>query len=339
MVSEPFAAFLRSGRSDLNDRFAEARRRYRDLDADAFARFLDAAVGPLVDAVASTRPDRTAAVASAAYDAALDLVGQRLAGPGARGTVLDEAWRRVLPALAPLIAVDPDRLLGALTNVLHNVAAAPGSRPARSIEVLERLGPRCADPGAVLALAMVAAWRAGLAHLREAALDAADALPPSLAAEAAGGSPSADWAVLRERLRADPWFDPGLEAAGGGGDRRPRFAARVGAFRGFGGQFLEPPLVVADGAGFLVRSGGESWTLVADAFGATFRRAEAGDLEAARAREAASPEPKIAGRKVVLGGLKIEVPTLLEISSAAVSGRTLAVTSPYSHALFLVALP
>ncbi len=114
----------------------------------------------------------------------------------------------------------------------------------------------------------MAGWRAGLAHLRQGALAAAEALPPSLALAAVGAPDSSSWPEIREHLLADPWFDPSAaKGAGNGATGRPRGMAQAGAFRGFGGSFAEPPRVAATGEHFLVCSGEECWLLTADLFG------------------------------------------------------------------------
>src|SRR5882724_9945856 len=99
-ISEALASVLRSGRSEFNAQFAEARRLYPTLDGAVFLDFLRTEVDPLVRAVEKIKPDSIAEVAMAAYEAALELVGQKLAGPGIRNRVIEEGWRRVLPATA-----------------------------------------------------------------------------------------------------------------------------------------------------------------------------------------------------------------------------------------------
>src|SRR5262249_19892009 len=109
-ISAGLASVLRSGRAEFNARFAAARHVHPNLDAAAFAEFLGTAVDELAQAVERVRPDHLGAVTMAAYDAALELVGQNLAGPGARQPAIEEGWRRVLPNAAPLVGIAPDRV-------------------------------------------------------------------------------------------------------------------------------------------------------------------------------------------------------------------------------------
>lgn len=330
-LAPSFASFLRAARPELNARFAEARRQRPDLDGEAFARFLREAVDPLVRAVEAARPERAPEVARAAYELGLELVGQGLAGPAARDRWVNAGWMEVAPAAAALVAAAPDRVLAALSNALHRLAATPGARPAEWVAAMTALSPACADADAFLAAGQVAAWRAGMAHFRAGALAAADALPPALAL-AAVRAPGGEWPELQRRLAADPWFDPSTPAASG-----LRVVARAGAFRGFGGLFVEPPAVAAAGEHFLVRSGGDCWLLTADAFGATFHRATAEESKDARP-SSVPPGVTARGTTVSVDGARVDLPELGEINGVAANGTTLAVTSPLSHAVVLLAL-
>src|SRR6187402_1373440 len=123
MLSEAFAGVLRSGREHFNREFKSAQRKYPELDGGSFGAFLASAGDPLVQATAARRPESAGAVALAAYDVALELVGQRLAGPRARHDLLDLGWRQVLPPVAELVAHAPFQILSALSNALHQLAA------------------------------------------------------------------------------------------------------------------------------------------------------------------------------------------------------------------------
>jgi len=331
-LAPAFAGFLRNARDELNARFAEARRLRPDLDADAFAAFLRDTVDPLVRAVDAAAPAYSVDVARAGYELGLELVGQGLCGPGGREPLIEQGWREVAPPAAVLVAAAPERILGAISNALHQLAATPGARPAEWIAAMRTLAPRCADPDTFLTLGQVAAWRAGMAHFRAGALAAADRLPQDLALAAVRAAGN-DWPETRRRLAADPWFDPSTPERAGG----RRVAARAGAFRGFGGLFVEPPVAVAAGEHFLVHSGEECWLLTADAFGATFHRATA--EERADPRPSSVPPGVTAkGTTLMVDGARMELPELGEIGGVAANGTTLALTSPFTHAVVLVAL-
>jgi hypothetical protein len=156
MVSAALASILRSGRADFNARFAAVRHTHPDLKAEAFTEFLQTAVDDLVRAVERVGADRLGEVTMAAYDAALELVGQNLAGPGSRLAAVEDGWRRILPKVASLVAAAPGRLIPAVCNAVHQLASTPEARPAQWIEIMEQFGPQCVDTGAFLNLLVAA---------------------------------------------------------------------------------------------------------------------------------------------------------------------------------------
>jgi hypothetical protein len=326
VIGAPLAGVLRSGRDVFNARFVAARRQNPALDGESLQEFLRASVDPLAEAVHAVRPDRVAEVVMAAFEVGLELLGQRLVGPGARWPVLEDGWRELVPAAPLVVAAEPARVLAAVCNALHNLAATPGARPSWWISEMRRLAPRCANADELLAVGQICAWRAGLAHFRAGALAVGDTLPAPLAAEAAG-APGAAWAELRAALSRDPWLVPG--AASG-----PR-TIRVGAFEGFGGLFLAPPRAVARDANLYVLSGGGAWLLTADAFGATFHRAAADECGPPSVALPAGVE--LFGGAVMAGATRVSLDG--ELTSAAATATTLALTSALSHAVVLVARP
>lgn len=332
-ASPELASALRAHRDALNARFAMARRRTPALEPEAFGAFLCDRVGPLVEAVAARAPEHTARVTELAFDAALELVGQRLAGLGARHPGLEEALSRVWVAGAAQIAAAPGRLLAATANALILLHETPGARPAVWAEEMVRFAPVAPDPGLWLALGQVAAWRAGLAHYRSSALRVAAALPDAVRSLAVGGPSTGDGVFLLARLETDPWFRP--EAAAVSTDA-PRVVARVGAFRGFGGVFPAPPTVGAGPHAHFVESGETRWWLYADAFGATLHRAQA---EERPGKLQADSTWRIERGVLWCGAHHLDLPVVGAVTSAARLGNTLAVTCARSHSILLVRLP
>jgi len=335
-VSDTLASVLRAERSELNSRFAAARVRHPDLDAEAFADFIRTAIDPLAAAVARTQSDRVTDVTLAAYDIALELVGQKLVGRFARTPHVADAWRRVLPTVAPLVVAAPEKILAAVCNATHHLSATPGARPVAWIDAMAHLGEQCTDGATFLTLGQLAAWRAGLAHFRESALASADKLPESLAL-AAIGAPTGRWPAIRDRLVADRWYDP---AQPDDAQQAPRIVTRAGAFRGFGGLFTEPPTVAVIDERLFVRGGAECWLLTADAFGATFHRATPEEFERARRRSPLPNGVSVRGATLTVRGTTITLPDVFDQPSSICATRaTLSLTSPRSHAILLAALP
>lgn len=335
MVSPTFASILRSGRSQFNESFVVARRLYPDLEPENFSEFLRTRVDAVVDSVAAVNADHAAEVAMVAYDTALALVGQRLAGPNARLSEIEEGWSRILPKIPVLVSSAPTRIFPAISNAIYLLATTPNAQAKRWIETMETLSDQCVNMEDFLKLGQFVAWLSGLAHLREGALKLSDELPEPLTLAALQVDPNLTWAEIRPRLLSDPWFNPSVS-------KEPvnatRVVARVGAFRGFGGLFTSPPLVVAMDQHFLTRSGDETWLLTADCFGATFHRATFEEFQAAVTQSKPSQNVSLDRASVAVDGERIAFPDLGYFTSSAISGTTLALTSSLTHSIILVAL-
>jgi hypothetical protein len=306
MIAPPLADFLRARRADCNARFAAARRLRPRLDAGDFSLFLRDQVSPLASAVDA---GESYIVLDQAYDLGLRLVAEKLAGPAAFSPAINSLWATAFPAMATLIATAPRRVIGSLSNAAHHLSATPDARPEIWQRRLIELAPLCSNVDELLTVAQTLAWRAGFAHYRVPALTAVDSLPPALALAALEAPSDSNWDEVRDAHLSDPWF----------GYSHGR---RVGAFRGFGGLFLTPPLVTLSESHLLVRSGDEAWILVADAFGATFHRASSDEIQGA------SPIlPPKSGFPFLPPGQK---PT-----SGVILGTTYAVTTAQSHSIWL----
>ncbi len=314
---------LQDRRHAFNAAFAQARRQYPRLDGDAVLQFVGAVVAPLVEAV---EPSRTSGLLDALFDTALHLMGAELLG---RGTALDALWTQVFPALSERLAADPRPLVAALSNAAVNISRTPGTRPAEWLKTLEVVGPFCEDAGTLLKVGQVAAWRAGMAHYREGALATAAQLSPPLCRLALGLRAEGESRDLLARLAADRWRSPGRADEDG---RQLQIVSRVGGFRGFGGPFVHPPRVVSDGRAIYLACRDESWLLCADACGSTLHRSP---LPATTASGALSVG---ADGEVRYGALRRTLPRLADATSHASTGDTLAVTVPWSHWVYLVAL-
>ncbi len=329
-VSEALAAVLGSGRTHFNSRVSEARHRYPGLDTAAFAAFLRTGLDSVARSVAEIAPERTAAVVSDAYDIALELIAQGQAGPGARSNAVERVWVALAPKLARLVAAEPIQVLGALSNSAIHVTGVPSARFDDWLGGMATVAEHADSTAQLRSLGAIMAWRAGLAHFREGAMQCADALPEPLALLAMGASHAANWPLLREACRADPWWSPNPVARDA--VRNGRY---VGQFTGFGGTFAQPPTVRACPLGFLVRSGDRYGLLVADVYGAVLLPAT-GDEYAKAESTAQYPPVQVAGRQLVIGNRRIDIDLPEDGMAASGNQHTVAVTSPYTHLIRLL---
>src|SRR6187431_1967457 len=180
MLSEAFVRVLSARRIDYNAQFLAARRASPELDEEAFKVFLATSLDPLVSAVAALEPAALIEVVDTAYGVGLELLSQRLAGPRAHSTVLDNGFQQLFPLLARFIARAPNAVLPRLCNALHQLATLPGARPDEWCRALARLAPDLQSVEELLGLGQVLAWLAGLSHYRQSALALCRSLPGPL---------------------------------------------------------------------------------------------------------------------------------------------------------------
>ena len=336
MISEVFGRILRSDRSRFNAKFAEARWRRPRLEPEAWAALLRTTVAPIVEAVNQVQPEQTVEAAEALYDLALELMGQEVLGPRAPYGAVVAGWERLLPRLARFVAAAPRQVAGSVTNALYNLSTTPGARPLEWIDLLLGLADACPDAATLLRAGQAAAWRAGLAHFRYDALEiitelATVNLPLASASLGLPADYSAPLEVVIDRLLANPWLSPTAATHATSSLAAPlRLVARVGDFRGLGGEFLTPPVVVGAEGRLVVNEGGRWWWLAADVFGATLQRAP---------ELAVKPQTAVPAKwKALLQAAKpAGYPHPQSITSVAATDATLAVTSSLSHRVHLLA--
>ncbi len=318
MISGPFAAILSAGRSQFNQRMVEAKRRHAGLNTDAFSKFLIECVDPVVAAVSLADAARAPAAALAAYDAALEL-----AATGMRSPLLPEAWRRLGPRLAPLIGRQPAEVLGMLSNAVLYIESVPRARGRAWLDAMIAIAGRIDTTAQLQAVGQVIAWRCGVAHFRSGALAAADQLPAALGL-ALFDADSGDWPTLRDQLRIDPWWQP---------RGRSTLKLEIGAFTGLGGEFATPPEVRAHAGTFTVRSGEAFHLLIADAWGAVLHPSDADEHAVL---DAVKGDWKLRGNVLHIGQRELLLDLPPEGIKICCNGPTLAITSPYTHAIGLV---
>lgn len=335
----PLAAFLAAHRDALNARFAAARHMLPQLDGGAFLEHLRGTLSPIADAVAADAIEKVEPVLFALYELSLDLVGRQLLGPAARRPVVNDGWRTLLPRAPRLLGREPVRLAGAVTNALCQLSNQPGARPADWIGHMAQMTHASTSVSELLACGQVAAWRAGMARYRESALATAAQLGPRLGSVALGLAqelPADSFGALLGLLGEDPWRTPesALAQLVAPGARAPRglaIVAQAGAFRGFDGEFLRPPMVSVDQGRLVVHDGVSAWILAADIFGVNLVRCQS-----------LGSQPVPGGHLSSKGDLdwqgeRVRLHELAGSSSHAGLERTLAVTLPTSHRVFLVA--
>ncbi|MCT7358054.1 MAG: hypothetical protein COB09_09885 [Thalassobium sp.] len=322
-ISTEFAELLRAGRPQFNARVAEAHHRYRGFNTDEFTLFLQECVDPMIVNIDAAN---RGAFASSAFDIALDLVGRELTGAHPRGKLLTALWQDTLPTLTSAMADRPSLLISALCNALLNLEALPAARPNQWLELLRKYGGSLTAPDDLLQLGVLAAWRAGAAHFRLPALQAAARLP-HIGCTLLDLTPESD---MQEQLRLaeqNPWLIA-----------RSDKALEVGAFTGLGGQFAEPPEVRATHDGFIVKSSDRCFQLIADGFGAVLLPATQAEFDSAGHAAREGRPPKLSANTLIYANSSVVIPLPADGLQLTWNAYTAALTSPYSFSISIVPL-
>lgn len=325
MVSPVLANVLAARRPLFNQRVAEARHRTPSMDTAAFSGFVTTTLDPLCQAIHLADEQSTVASIEVAFDIGLELVAQGLAGPAARAPWVDCAWQQLAVPTAHLIAASPVDALGTITNAVVRLCSVPGVRVQAWIDDMAAIAPRCRTLQQLRSVGALCAWRAGMAHLRMAALEQAALIEPALAAEAMS-APDQSWIQLETHLRNDRWWHPkhGVQEMG----------HAVGGFSGFGGPFATPPSARACANGFVVCSGDRHFLVIADAFGAVVLPATATEFAAANDKDLIDVPVTPAGVNVRGRDVAVRMPG--EAAKVAVSSDSVALFSPWTHVLHVV---
>lgn len=322
-ISRELAEWLRLGRQDFNRRVSEAHHRFPGFDSEQFSQFMRQNVSPLLSEVAA---ERRGNFVSAAFDMGLELVGRELCGAHARGALLDQFWRDVLPVLAPLLPHQPAPLLNALCNALLNVHAQ-GARADQWLQLLREHGPQV-PASALVDFGVLAAWRAGAAQYRAAALRVAPTIP-TVARALLGLPEDRELVALLQLLEKDPWL---LAPAPMNATLRD-----IGAFTGFGGHFAQPPVVRACAEGFVIESGDRYFLLLADCFGEILLPASRAEFcAAADFQVAVDQPPRLEASRLIGARGQADIDFCPEGLQLVWNAHTAALFSPYSFSFCVV---
>ncbi|MEI6212917.1 MAG: hypothetical protein WCP10_02335 [Desulfuromonadales bacterium] len=333
VITGPLAAALARNRERFNRLYARAAQRSSLLDPGELASLVRGPLLECVNAVSAVEPEKAEAAAVRMFEICLVLYTHGHLGAKSRNPLVAAVWERLLPQVPVLLARSPRRLTASLSNAAVNIWQEDQAIARHWLKRLHNLIPHCESPEQALDAALVVAWRSGLAHYRETALQHWQRLPDhlKLASLGIGDEDGVDATVAATSLQ-QRWLPPHL--AGKRTEPRLRIVGRVGSFKGIGGQFAEPPLVAGNGDMLIAYDAENSHTVWADFYGATLRRTQV------------APEGFIAGTgtfsintsgTVTFGSLKAQFPPLAGSSSCAATADTLAVTLPHSHAVYLVA--
>ncbi len=330
----PFARCLEEQREYFNNLYTVARRTRRNLDKEIFGRHLIEVVAPLVDGAAKSRPDCARRLSNDLYELSLELVSRKYLGVANRYPAVDILWRKALPKLIKFLPEGGRDFVAALSNAVYNLEITPNVTPATWLKALLQVADGCSTWHELLLAGKVLAWRCGMAHYRESAIEVWRSMHKELKLATLGLLQEEEEISLDllEKSLADPWWLPGVKK---GTNYELEIVGTVGGFQGFGGTFLTPPEVMKAGEDIYAFDDEACWSVHADCYGVTLQRFGRTLPDGEQTDGPFNITPK--SGNVTLGKTNKVFSTLKRATGFASTSSCLAVTVPSSHKVFIVA--
>jgi hypothetical protein len=337
ITSPTLKKILAGGRHSFNTLFATGRHFYPHIEPEIFSHYLKHIVEPVVISLEKEKNIHLAALVFHLYERLLELIGKRLLANRGRRPYFDEAFTKMICGLPHMILQQPERFTGAVGNAIVNISAAAAGGIHLWVETMLTIGEHTTALDEFLEAGQVAAWRCGLAHYRDSALQICERLRLDLVKIALNVPEDMPLSreVLVSGLKKNPWLEPRLAGKPPGKTRL--ILRRSGAFSGFGGAFITPPQVKTGSRGFLVRDADRRFIFFADIFGSALLplREEECDEQVSGGKEEQEREFKLTtGGALAYGQSSYSLPRLTGFSSFASSSHTFCATIPLSHSLF-----
>lgn len=344
-VSPELEAVLRRERDRFNQTFQMARTRFPRLDGEAtLALYAELAAALLAGAARRNIADAAPALL-ALFETTLTLVGRELAGAGGRLPEYAPGLLECLTAAPRALFEAPREMIPGLANALYHLLSRSARAGAEWSRAYVELADLSLDRETLQAAGALAAWRAGLAHFRAAALARIDQLPPSAlfaalrATEAQRSRIAPRPGEFVNRLVANPWttLENWLEP-----EREELVARSGGGFRGFGGVFASPPEILVGADGLLATDADSSYRIFVDAYGWSIR--PIGETEAigaylAQPAPAHAPIPVKSNGEFYLEDRRYVFAELAGFQGVASSGATVIFTHPGSFQIYALGRP
>jgi hypothetical protein len=319
-------------RERLNAKYRQRVAMGAKIDGPSWLRHVEQYIAPVVEVVHASNPDRSKETLVALYDVGLDLSALGHFNEVSGSLRVIELWRDAFPAIAPILSLNPRMVIGSLSNAVLYLSQWSGHKTESWLNMLLRLGPACQSADQLLNLGKFLGWTSGFAHMRQAALEIADALPAELLRSTLAIPGSVAESTVRglmQELATNPWASlsdrPGTPTI--------TEVRRCGNFRGLDGEFLRPPKSHVFDGRIHITDGHQRWQLHADRFGYTLYRVDNQDTSST-----SKNIPSIASDgSIRWDKLKAHRPDLANSSSQSFDGTTLAVTIPTSYHVFLFA--
>lgn len=334
-LSAPMIELLTDLREILNAKFQRKRAAGVKVDPQVWSSHIVSVIAPIVDSVHHVAEERSRVTLLELYDVSLDLFAAGHFSESGSSLFLFELWKDILPNCANILSRSPRRIAGSLSNAVLALTMESSLVAERWLGAIKRTSNRCENPQQLLELGKLLAWTSGMAHYRLPALALAKQLQVPLIRTVFQIEDSVPENSIRNwltELESDPWAQLLSQDT-----RRKQKVEQVGicgAFRGFGGLFLEPPKVLIHRGQIYVSETKTFYKLVIDRFGHSLQRV--GTIDAEKPSTVSSPQIDSKGI-LNWAGCEALPCNLRGLTSQAFDGTSLAVTISDSFHIFLYA--
>lgn len=246
ITCKPLIELLRENADALNQALRQAAAASSRFDQTAVPAWLKTVIEPIFAAVHDRDKTRSRKVFDLLFR---DMTEVLVAGASGFDLELHQACRLLLLPNPELTAANPVRLLRSLTTALKKILRHSSSATAQAwLEIMRKIVVMAADIDELLVAGRFAAWRCGMAHLRQQ-LDFTGKLKPEIISAVFGDMP----------------FGPDLQRPWANNETSQGIA--VGSFKGFGGEFMCPPRLILRDNMVFVSDGQHTGVVFADRFG------------------------------------------------------------------------
>jgi len=305
IVFKPLIELLRENSDALNQSLRQAVATSNRFDPSAVPTWFRTVVEPIFAAVHELDKTRSRKVFDVLFRDTIDFLASGTAGADFE---LHQACRLLLLPNPRLTAANPARLLRTLVTAFKKILRHSSTTARAWMAMMEKIVVLAADLDELLIAGRFAAWRCGMAHLRQQ-LDFELKLKPEIISVIFGDMP----------------FSPDLKRPWAQGETSQGVA--VGSFKGFGGEFIRPPRLTLRDSLVFVSDGRQTGVVFADRFGCSLLECSdafdgAADFPLAPVSSASAAAAKILGR-------------YKDLTTWAQHDSTLFLTTASSHSVFL----
>jgi hypothetical protein len=307
---QPLIAHLQQNEELYNQIYLDYTLKHGTIDKNLVSKWIVQVVEPIVRETANHSQESLPNVSKAFYTELLQLLGSGLALTFEKEYM--QLWG-LCNRIPSIVSRAPSKVLKAFNNALLSIRTYQPSKTFTWIELMHSAIGSCISLDDLLNCGRICAWFCGLAHLREKC----KGLLPNLSAELKNKLEEyCPVSQPLEEIFSQLWIQK----------NSPEFIEGAGGFAGFGGSFMQPPMLAEAGNYVLAGDKENTYLLFADAFGRVLLPCDSANFNASTNLRLLKEFKKTYVNKI--GDYD-------DVSSCVVKNNTLFFTRQSSHYIFI----